>query len=384
MLSILIIIILLFGLSVLFPKNNLLSYILVGFVIILYAYSQDDYDYYYYESFYESVLYSKRNYEVIFDWLMRLCATLGYDYISFRLIVGVISCLILFFAIKKLTPNVNLVWSLYIIYSALFNACLLRYSLTLGLVIYLIISLINSNYKLAYILCIICGFSHSSQWILLLFPVFWYVLNNFKNKGLIFIMLILIYLTLPIFGAYIFKIFSLFSLKQGVVEGYATGSYANLYGTLFNILKYGLIISPILYIKYFWKNEHSLILGTYPAIAKSIGKLRNNSIKTIFKDKILIINLLFAIILIPQYFAINYDRLFRVLIIINYIYISIIAYENYKLNLSIIIIAFIYAISFNLLIFLYSSPELLDRILFMHFDTNSYLLNINEFIEKIF
>lgn len=389
MIYIIIIFLSLFGLSVINPKGRILSFVWIIIFMIFFSLSQDDYDYWMYMNSYEKISYSPRYFEPLFDGFMRVCSAFGMNYTEFRFAVSGIAFLILYSAIVKLTPNVNYVWSLYFIYSMMFDAVMIRYAITIGLVIWMIIYLLKSDINRKYLykclcICFICGLIHSSQWLLLLFPIFWKILVNSKHKWIVMGILAVVYLATPAFGGMMFNVLSMFTLKEDLMNYYGAENAASVLGAIFNVLKYGLYTMPMWFYCYMRRSpvkelrvrlnsgefDYGIIRGKYPnAPWIRTGNLR--TLRSLFVNNIEYINLTFAIVLIPQFFAVNYDRLFKVLIIINYCFLSLLAYRNRKIDFRVVAFGFIYALSFCWLFFIYfSKQELFRRIVLMHLTTN--------------
>ena len=132
--------------------------------------------------------------------------------------------------------------------------------------------------------------------------------------------------------------------------------YSNLYhgNLLFNALMYLTYISPALLFR--------------PSV---VFKSKTNL--SPLESNILIFNILFVFILIPQFYIANFSRLFKILIFFNYIYLSKCA-ESPKWRP--IAVSYMFVYSFYLLaIRLITSPNMIDIIVNMHLKTND-LLNI--------
>lgn len=83
------------------------------------------------------------------------------------------------------------------------------------------------------------------------------------------------------------------------------------------------------------------------------------------------LSLSFAVVLIVQNYAVNYSRLFRLLLLIIYIYCSNIIYSSRFNNK--ILYGFgmvLYSVVFACLFYLFENPDTQDTIWKMHFETN--------------
>lgn len=134
--------------------------------------SQDPLDFYNYEDIYNTV---KQGYDVSYEigyvWLNDICGKLGCSYIEFRYIAGILFCSALSIIIRKLTVHPNAVWSSYLIFSAMFDACLLRNSMALIIAIIAILLLVRARSTKEYLfsagLIALAALFHSAYWVLL-------------------------------------------------------------------------------------------------------------------------------------------------------------------------------------------------------------------------
>lgn len=339
-------------------KSIVVNILLCSIVCILFAYSQDDQDWNVYQNYYEGTI--QESYELGYAWLNQVSNNFGLSYLEFRLFIGVVFCSVLFFIIRKLTKHANVVWSSYLIYSAMFDACILRNSLSMLFAIPGILFLIQSkrihNLFVPLICFVIAAFIHNSFWFFLIFIPFWFIIQSQNGIAKVCVFSIVLYLICVINTTFLFDLFGQLIVREGVIDKYETGRYANINGAIYNLLKYILYISPVLFYKYF---------GTH-----SRKCLPSSRLEAIFNKHILDINILFIVLLVPQFFAITFSRFFRMLCLFNYVFLAnqVDASGSKRMPK---IISLIYATILLLLLLFRESPGTLEGVFLMHFETNS-------------
>ncbi len=358
--------IILFGIPLLgfiFTKNKYLNLILCFLAFSLFAYSQDDFDYWAYQTIYEKAgVDYESGYEVAYVWLNQLSNIAGIKYETFRAIVGLIYVVPLYFIIRKLTFHPNVVWGAMVYFPTMFDSTLLRNSIAMVITIIGICYLIKLNkpksiksYVVPFSVFCIAALFHSSYWVMLAFiPLWWYV-DCEKKYVLLIGFILLMYVFFSLNSNLIFNIYSKFNVREATIDKYQTGHYANVIGMAYNAFKYVLLISPVLI---FRKNNKSF----YPANTTSDG-LMKNALK---------LNLIFSLILIPQSFATNFSRLFRILTIFNYVYIANHIGQKKMLKIP-RLFELTFAIMLMLLLLMWESPTTIIDILYMHLTTNTML-----------
>ena len=303
-----------------------------------------------YMDFYENASRgSDTGHELFFELLMQGCARIGLPFYVFRCITAFVTFIGLEYATFKLTKNVNIVWALYIIYSSMFDAELIRASMAMGIIAVFFVHLIRSNKRIqSYLFCafviLIATLFHSSSVMFLLFIPAWHFINNKITQRQI----ILVILTTLIMGAGVGVMFrfvgSLLSEKN--MDYYESMYHGSI---LFNIANYILYIIPIIFLP-----PRKTRLSGVP-----ISLIESN----IFK-----INLLFLFVLVPQFYVSLFSRLFKLLIFLNYVYLASRA-ENSKLKPIVALFGLIYAFSL-LFIRIFFYPHLIPMVLDMQMDSN--------------
>lgn len=366
---ILIVIILLFlGLSIRFPKSTVLSLMMATFVYCLLGHSYDEVDSDTYEHIYDiAKAFGSADYEVLYELLMKFCYTINLSFDGFRRVAACLTVISLYYCIRKYSNNQNFVWLLYIIYFAMFDEVLIRSRLAMPYAIMYGFVLVNAQKKIDYLYSLLwltlAALFHSSCWALFLFAPLTFLYRKY-NIGYQKLLLIIftIYIGVIFLGNSIFDLYSIFTIREGTIEKYMTDSYSNLNGIIYNILKYLLYLTPVLL---YYKSEY----------ASDEYYIESNSRMNF--SSFLFLNLLFASVLIPQYFVYNYYRLFRYLILINYIFLSNRLIVGEKISPKALMIGVAYAIC-NLCIFIfYEQPDKIETVLLMHVQTNDLLKLFN-------
>lgn len=344
----------------LFSKNKVVNILLCLVVVALFGLSVDDNDFWVYMNIYDGIGYGySSDYEVGYVFINLFFNKLGVNYITFRLILGIFFCTILFFVVRKATEHPNMVWSCYLIYSAMFDACLLRNSIAFVFALLGVIALMKvksvGSYIAPCVLFTLAALVHSAYWAFVFFVPMWYMLNNIKHGvEIVLASIIALYVVCVVANNIVFDIYSRFQIREATIDKYMTNSYANVAGAMYGVLKYLLIVSPVLYVN----------IKTIPRleIASNIPQMKVES------AKMTRVNILFSFFLIPQFFTITFSRLFRILIFINYIYISTLCLGRKSSQVK--ALAFLYALVFVLFTIVYESPTSFSDVVLMHLNTN--------------
>ena len=223
----------------LFTKNIGINILQCVIVCALFGGSQDPLDFYNYEDIYNTV---KQGYDVSYEigyvWLNDICGKLGCSYIEFRYIAGILFCSALSIIIRKLTVHPNAVWSSYLIFSAMFDACLLRNSMALIIAIIAILLLVRARSTKEYLfsagLIALAALFHSAYWVLLFFIPLWILINRKNGIKLVLLIIVIIYMVSIFSDNLLFRIYSHFLIREATIDKYMTGHYANMTGALYN------------------------------------------------------------------------------------------------------------------------------------------------------
>lgn len=343
-----------------FGKNIFINLLQCFLCISFFAYSQDGYDHIVYEYIYNTVAGSgESEYEVGYVWLNKFISVLGFNYLDFRLIIGLLFITPLFILVRHISRYPNVVWSSFIIYSAMFDGCLLRNSISMMLSIVGIYTLINTKSRNELIIPAICfifaALFHSAYWIMMLFIPSWLFLKGGKKIKLFLIIVGCLYVIFAFNSTLLFNLYSHLAIRESTIDKYQTDNYANIIGFIYDIVRYLFILSPVFIFK-----ENSTI------------QYKGSNGYPTFMTSAILLNILFSVILIPQFFAVNFNRLFRIQIFYNYIYVS----NQIKRNNVVVPRLFClgYSLILLLLVLFFESPSTLNDILFMHLTTNSFLL----------
>lgn len=341
------------------PKNIVINFLQCLVVCVLFAGSQDPMDFYVYEGIYDTARQGfEVDYEVGYVWLNAVCGQLGLTYVEFRCVVGGLFCLLLATLIRKLTVCPNVVWSSYIIFSALFDACILRNSLAMACGMWAIFYLLRARtimqYGKAIVWIVGAALFHSAYWVLLAFIPLWILC---QKKGYVWcvVCIAVAYVFCVMNEQTLFQLYEHLLIREDTIEKYMTGQYSNLVGTAYNFVKYLFLIFPAIYY------SRSAVCGI---CGRSDGD--------ILKHKILLLNIVFGVVLIPQFFAVNFNRVFRMLILFNYIFIAC-QIGNARGKIYPKAFSFVYASVLLCLFMFWEAQSTLYDVFLMHFKTNVLL-----------
>lgn len=339
-------------LGFIFPKSKWVHILLVFVSFSLYTMSYDDWDRLAYMDAYDNAsLDLESRFEYLFILFMKLCSGLGLSFESFRYLTAIISLSGLEYASFKLSQYRNIVWAAYLIYPAMFDATLIRTSMSMGIVAVFMVKLIYAqntrNYIVCFILAIIAALFHKSAFVFLAFVPLGYYMKRGVNRSN-FIVFCLMFIILESASAF------MFSTLGNKLAGSAANYYENLYqgNIIFNFIMYFIYISPIFL---FWP--------------KRVFKSASN--RMAIDNNILKINLLFILVLIPQFYIANFSRVFKILFFFNYIYLSRCA-EIPRWKVAALPFVFIYPV-FLLTVRLVLYPDMIPTIVLMHINTNTLL-----------
>lgn len=345
------------------PTSVFIRILLMLVVYSFFTLSVDESDFPTYMSLYDSIgTNGTTGYELLYEWLEKICNKNGLEFIQFRFVTAAITILTLDIAIGGITKARNIVWVLYLVFSALFDSIPIRSSISLGFGAIALVYLIRGgkyNYIISFVLIVVAALFHSSYWAFLGFLPLWYIVNK-KGLGFTLAAIMIGYVVMVTAGSLIFDVYSSLSVREATVDKYSTGSYSNITGVIVNTVKYLFVISPT-YIIYKYK------LAGYQKSGVLIPEVK---IKNIFY-----LNVIFSFLLIPQFFSILIERLFHGLIVFNYVVMA-----NYFVASKKKPFAFIFAVLYaliNLAFFMFFQfPNTYEIVFLMHFQTNPIWSNL--------
>lgn len=352
------------------PKSKIVNFILLFTIWTLFVFSFDNYDRFYYERMFDnSTIKGATGYEMLFIESMALFKKLGFDFYEYRYFSGAITVLLTNLAIWKYCRFPNLVLVLYLFSQALVNACLMRHAIAFGLaLIYLPLlfySIVEKKKTLLYIsigLLFITPFIHSAFWVFFLFIPYVYYIERKPRIANIIIWAIVVFVIFVVFRGITGSILSNLSMREGAYEKIVNASGANLNGIIYNILKYLFNFSPVL-LMFYYKKKHEIGLKDIP----------NSPLVKTFNENIVYINLFFLFMLTAQYFSVLFARLFGLQLIMNYIYVANILFQNKRMRSIFIPFLILHSIIFVCLRFFYESPTSYEDIWIMHLQTNLFI-----------
>lgn len=359
-----IIIIGLIVLGFLLPKSKVVHILLLFLSYSLFTLSYDDGDRLIYMEEYENIGSGiGSDYEILYVALMKVCSFFGLTFYMFRFLTAGITFFCLEYVTTKYCKNINIVWALYFIFSAMFDATVIRNSLAMGIALIVLVKMLSKkNLKdeiICYGLSFVAALIHSSYWILPLILALWKPMQKTTIRYVFVVSVLLLYSAVSAYDQQIFSIYGSLLVREATIDKYMTGFYSNTIGQIYNFVKYCIIISPVIV---FWPNR---MLKKIPICA------HETLIRNIF-----LINLLFIVILLPQAIATNFSRLLRIIIFLNYVYLAC-CYDVKKYRLAIAVYGVFYSSTLLLLLLLFESITSIDIILNMHLETNEIFKMLN-------
>lgn len=339
-------------LCIILPKSKFVQLLLVIVIYSIYALSFDGDDFLNYTFMYDSIASGEDSvYEVLFVKLLSFISKSGLPFFWARCIIYFFVVGLLVISVNKLTSFPNPVWACYLIFSAFPDGPLIRNTIAMSIALFAISICAKKQTQkrlfLSFLLLICASLFHSSYWVLIFCAIIMIAFyKGLSVKEYIFVFIIAFFIFTSMSNL-VFEVFGEFAIRENVIEKYQTGQYANWVGTCYNILKYILIAIPVFYC--------------------TKKKICNSNIHFF----IYYLSLSFAVVLIVQNYAVNYSRLFRLLLFIIYTYCSNIIYSS-KFNNKILngFGMVLYSVVFACLFYFFENTDTQDTIWKMHFETN--------------
>ncbi len=317
------IILLPFLLAIFNKKSKLLLFIILALMFILMGYNYYNADYYMYERIYNSYgITSTFTYtEGLFQLMCQFFYKIGFNYQKFLTVYSFICLFIIYLTLSRISKYRSLAISMYLICPFFVDAVQIRHFLATCFVCYGLTFLlleddnIKKNISKYIILNIIaCGFHTSAfiYFIFLLYPIF----KKKKIKDTFILFFIIAIVATLLMRSKLFINMLNYIIPSSKMEAYfLTGKYVSksfIISILFVIVQC-IPIASMLFLKKLFK-----------------GQEEDKNVK--FLDSVIILNIL-LLITIPLYFySYEFVRLFRGILLINYIAITNILGERLRRN----------------------------------------------------
>lgn len=319
-------------------NSNIIFIIQIIWMYLLLAGNTQSMDYGVYTNMFETSQNKESAIGNIYAYLCYLAGQIGLDFFEFNAVINIFIMIIIIYILKKYTKNYCFVMSLLFIYPFIENIIQKRFYLASIIVCLAIVSFLLKKgiiYKFIYIiLIIIATYVHQSAIFYLLFLIYPII-----NKKKTFIIMLIISI---VFSLFLPDLSSIFFAEK-------TELY---FGELHSKIKYP-ILNFIL-----WSGFHICFVFLYYIFYSKCKKHISNKIfyKYIISiNKINICSLLF----IPMYaWEPTFFRIFRGILLLNYIAISMIipsGYKYYKIVFYSMIIYIIYIIISFVCIYFFAS-----------------------------
>ena len=305
-----------------FPKNRVLTVVMLLFMWALLAYNRDNADYQNYMNIYNNIrdgnLWGTTVDEEGFIYLCRFCSTvLGLDYYQFLVLYSTI-CTVLFAVMVKLyTENSNIVIALFMIYSYWCMICQVRSYLATILAMIGLYFLFYHDGKMSWILffafVIAGGFSHRTAWFFL--PFFVVKITNMKTIVIVTAAASVGFLSLRV--PFVTKLVGLVLSQQKINNWLLDDGNRSIIGIGMLFFVRGLLIVIELMMFYSLSRNKKLSLSYFDRFLgrKTTGKVEFDAVaERIFKATVLS----FAFVALEA-FVRDYERLFRIVMLLSYV-----------------------------------------------------------------
>jgi hypothetical protein len=121
-------------LGILFKKSKVVTVLLILYAWVIISFNTESPDYLNNQYMYQNItLYVYKVYEPGYVVLIKLCNSLGLDFVGFRCVVAALFIIFTFVAIVRLTDNTNIALAILIIYPCLAFASSLRTAIAFGI-----------------------------------------------------------------------------------------------------------------------------------------------------------------------------------------------------------------------------------------------------------
>lgn len=305
-----------------FPKNKVLTVVMLLFMWALLAYNRDNADYQNYMNIYNNIrdgnLWGTTVDEEGFIYLCRFCSTvLGLDYYQFLVLYSTI-CTVLFAVMVKLyTENSNIVIALFMIYSYWCMICQVRSYLATILAMIGLYFLFYHDGKMSWILffafVIAGGFFHRTAWFFL--PFFVVKITNMKTIVIVTAAASVGFLSLRV--PFVTKMVGLVLSQQKINNWLLDDGNRSIIGIGMLFFVRGLLIVIELMMFYSLSRNKKLSLSYFDRFLgrKTTGKVEFDAVaERIFKATVLS----FAFVALEA-FVRDYERLFRIVMLLSYV-----------------------------------------------------------------
>ncbi|WP_173385952.1 EpsG family protein [Ruminococcus flavefaciens] len=305
-----------------FPKNKVLTVVMLLFMWALLAYNRDNADYQNYMNIYNNIrdgnLWGTTVDEEGFIYLCRFCSTvLGLDYYQFLVLYSTI-CTVLFAVMVKLyTENSNIVIALFMIYSYWCMICQVRSYLATILAMIGLYFLFYHDGKMSWILffafVIAGGFFHRTAWFFL--PFFVVKITNMKTIVIVTAAASVGFLSLRV--PFVTKLVGLVLSQQKINNWLLDDGNRSIIGIGMLFFVRGLLIVIELMMFYSLSRNKKLSLSYFDRFLgrKTTGKVEFDAVaERIFKATVLS----FAFVALEA-FVRDYERLFRIVMLLSYV-----------------------------------------------------------------
>ena len=298
---------------------------LLVLLYILFAFEKTDGDYLVYLAMFNQIGYGigkGLESETLFVFLCKVANSMNMTFDAMRKIVCVFELIFLYSTIKKYTSNVAMVLALFFIYPAFLDAELFRWLLGMCFVIYGFQFLLKGrnvrDYGLFALLVIVASQFHTSCWFFMM-----YLLLAIKDRSkLIRVVSIILIVGMAFSGTGLFfHVLGLLPIRTFVIEKYQTGSYANVIGFLFQIVKQVFVFMMVLVStgRINFNNGNVLLKYRNDDYLFNVIKTQFVDLRNSLDEKIYDFNIISFLILIPLYFSSSVQRLVHVVVFFNYI-----------------------------------------------------------------
>ena len=305
-----------------FPKNKVLTVVMLLFMWALLAYNRDNADYQNYMNIYNNIrdgnLWGTTVDEEGFIYLCRFCSTvLGLDYYQFLVLYSTI-CTVLFAVMVKLyTENSNIVIALFMIYSYWCMICQVRSYLATILAMIGLYFLFYHDGKMSWILffafVIAGGFFHRTAWFFL--PFFVVKITNMKTIAIVTAAASVGFLSLRV--PFVTKLVGLVLSQQKINNWLLDDGNRSIIGIGMLFFVRGMLIVIELMMFYSLSRKKKLSLSYFDRFLgkKTTGKVEFDAVaERIFKATVLS----FAFVALEA-FVRDYERLFRIVMLLSYV-----------------------------------------------------------------
>lgn len=355
-------------------QSKPVTFLLIIISFIMAWLSNDQYDYLNYEFAYNSLKSTMAlRFEFGYQLLMKLGNLVGLDYSTFRAIYSAIAILIIYYAMRYYTDNINIVFGLGMVFPLIYLFPIQRFLMGAAIIFFSFRYLIKetpADVAKYLIGVIIAGLLHSGCFFFLVLPIYILFKKNYRPSTFFFAAICsVIPLIFLAKSEILSRLISTLPLGRSVLTVLTTGNRANINGIIEETVITFLVIAPGLLSVYYYAKGNS---------NKKTDKMSK------FMNFVFYLNVMALYVIVIRVYSQTATRILYIVIMINYAAAgnALMLYSQNVRNYSkqaLVVMSGVVGCTIAVLCLqlFYSAPHLKDVVFWMHFTTNPVFAAFN-------